>query len=91
MLFPHSSWAKLTGQNDVQSSLHVPTVYVDVPARPLLWEYHVLTIDTREEALPNEALLNELGGQGWLLTSVLEQRLAEGARVHYHFVRAREA
>jgi hypothetical protein len=92
MLFTHPSWQKLAGQNDVQSSLHVPTVYVDVPPRPLLWEYRVLTVDTREEPLPDEAALNELGSQGWLLTNILEQRLSEtGSRVHYHFMRPKEA
>ncbi len=82
---------KLAGQSDVQPSLHVPMVYEHIQPSPLLWEYRLLSIDTREEALPDTALLNELGGQGWLLVNVLEQRLSEtGARLHYHFVRQKE-
>lgn len=92
MLFTTSSWKSLAGQNDVQPSLHVPMVYESVPASPLHWEYRVLSVDTREEALPDEAYLNELGSQGWLLVSVLKQSLAEtGSRIHYYFVRQKEA
>lgn len=92
MLFTRSSRQKLAGQNDVQPSLHIPMIYERVPANPLLWEYRVLSVDTREEVLLDEARLNELGSQGWLLTNVLEQRLSEsGARIHYHFVRPKEA
>jgi hypothetical protein len=92
MLFIQSARQRLAGQNDVQPSLHVPMVYERVPASPLLWEYRVLNIDTREEALPDETYLNELGTQGWLLINVLEQRVSEtGSRIHYHFVRPKEA
>lgn len=88
MLFTPSSWRSLAGQNDVQPSLHVPMVYENVPSSPIYWEYRVLSVDTREEDLPDEAHLNELGSQGWLLISVLKQRLAEtGSRISYYFVR----
>ena len=92
MLFTRSSWQKLDGQNDVQPSLHIPMIYERVPATPLLWEYRVLSVNTREESLPDEARLNELGGQGWLLINVLEQHLSgSSVYVHYHLVRPKEA
>jgi len=92
MLFPSLSWKSLAGQNDVQPSLHIPMVYEHVSASPLIWEYHILRIDVQEEALPDEASLNELGEAGWLLINVLEQRVSE-KRLHmnYYFVRAKEA
>src|SRR5215472_10261585 len=61
-------------QRDVHSSVHVPMVYERVPAEPVRWEYRVLTVDAREEDLPDAALLNELGAEGWLLVGVLDQR-----------------
>lgn len=85
-----SSWKDLLGQNDVHSALHVPMVYESVPTSPQHWEYRVLDVDARE--LPTEALLNELGEQGWLLASILEQPLAENrTRVQYYFVRQKAA
>jgi hypothetical protein len=67
-------------------------VYENIPASAPHWEYHMLSVDTREEESPTEASLNKLGAQGWMLVSVLEQRLSEsGSRVHYYFVRQQEA
>lgn len=92
MLFHSSSWKTLAGQNDVQPSLHIPMVYERVPASPLLWEYHILSVDSREEPLPDEAALSELGGAGWLLVQVLEQRVNDkGSRITYYFVRPKDA
>lgn len=92
MLFSNSSWKHLAGQNDVHPTLHVPMIYESVPDSPLHWEYRVLSVDTHEEVLPDEAYLDELGSQGWLLISVLEQRQAEaGSRVSYYFARRKEA
>src|SRR2546430_9654809 len=64
---------QLSGQNDVQSAVHVPMVYERVPSEPAHWEYRVLTVDTREEDLPDAVQLNELGAQGWLLVGILNQ------------------
>ncbi len=78
------------GQPDVRpiSSMPMPMVYEDAPLKPVLWEYHVLTIDTREEALPDADLLNDLGKEGWLLIDVLDQhKQASTSLVHYYFVR----
>jgi hypothetical protein len=64
----------LSEQKDVHSSIHVPMVYERVAAEPVRWEYRVLTVDAREEDLPDAARLNELGAEGWLLVGVLDQR-----------------
>lgn len=74
-----------SGQTDVHSSMPLPIVYENVPVAPLHWEYRVLTIDPREEALPDAALLNELGNQGWLLVGLIEQK--SNGSVHFYFVR----
>ena len=80
------------GQQDVRPMLPLPMVYEYVPEIPTNWEYKVLTIDTREMDLPNVATLNELGDQGWLLTSVLDQGTSHGSTfVNYYFVRQKKA
>ena len=61
----------LAEQKDVHAFPPVPMVYESVPAAPLKWEYHVLSIDLREYDLPSVDELNELGEQGWVLVSVL--------------------
>ena len=87
-----SSWGHFAGQNDVQPALHIPMVYENIDTDPQHWEYRVLSVDTREEALPDDARLSELGAQGWLLVGVLEPRQSEGhARVYYYFVRQKAA
>jgi hypothetical protein len=75
---------RMSGQKDERSmmAMPLPIVYENVPVTPPVWEYEVLTIDTREDALPDAALLNEKGRQGWLLVSVVEQRVSQ-ARVPY--------
>lgn len=86
-----SSWGLFGGQNDVQPALHIPMVYENIPSSLPSWEYRVLSVDTREEALPDEEHLNELGAQGWLLTGVLEFRQSEShVRVFYYFVRQKD-
>lgn len=83
-----SLWRQFAGQNDVQPTLHVPIVYEHVPASAPRWEYRILSVDAREEDLPGAAALDELGAQGWMLVSVLEQPRSErGSLVHYYFVR----
>src|SRR5215469_13663073 len=69
----------LSDQGNVPGNLHVPMVYEQMPFEPLPWEYHVLTIDTREIDVPGTDQLNELGAQGWLLVGILDQRMAGGA------------
>jgi hypothetical protein len=73
---------------DVHMPLHIPMVYENVqPARPQ-WEYRTLTVDTREQELPDVAQLNEWGNEGWLLVGMLDQRIrGEHGPIHYYFVR----
>lgn len=92
MSFHIAPWRSVLGQQDVPPTLHVPIVYDNTPADVPLWEYHLLKVDTREEELPTEAHLNDLGTRGWMLVSILEQRLSEHhAYVHYYFVRQKIA
>ncbi len=77
---------------EVRSSAFVPMVYEQVKREPVRWEYHVLTIDLREEAAVGAERLNALGTEGWILAGVLDERKGEnGQRIHYYFMRqARE-
>lgn len=88
-MFVHlSSRSIMSGQTDERINLPLPMVYENVPVELPRWEYRVLTVDTREEALPDVALLNELGAEGWSLVGVLEQRTSSsGSIVHYYFIR----
>ena len=76
---------RMSEQKDVRMFPPVPMVYESMPAQYLNWEYRVLSIDTREKALPDAAELNELGSAGWLLVSVV--KAGEREPVHYYFVR----
>ena len=79
---------QLAEQTDGPTNVHVPMVYEQVPVEPAHWEYRVLTVDVREEDLPDAVHLNELGAQGWLLVGVLDQgATGRGSKVHYYFVR----
>ena len=60
-------------QGNAPGSLHVPMVYEQFPIEPVHWEYHVVTVDTREMDVPDTAQLNELGARGWLLVGILGQ------------------
>jgi len=75
-------------QRDVRMFPPVPMVYEQVAATAPSWEYHVLTIDVRENDLPDTAQLNELGKQGWILVGVLNAE--NHGVVHYYFVRQKQ-
>jgi hypothetical protein len=64
----------LLDQGNTPGSVHVPMVYEPLPVEPVLWEYHVMVVDTREVNVPDTDQLNELGAQGWLLVGILDQR-----------------
>ena len=67
----------------------MPTPIVFERTEPQRWEYHVVTIDPREEAPLDEARLGELGAEGWLLAAVLQFPTgAAPTRLLYHFVRS---
>ena len=86
MFVKQPSHTRMVEKPEVQPLVHVPMVYETI--QPPRWEYHVITIDTREASLPDVAQLNELGQNGWILVSVLDERAAgRGAIVHYYFVR----
>lgn len=88
MIANMSAWGHFAGRDDVQSALHVPMVYENVPASPQQWEYRVVSVDLREEAPLDEERLSELGAQGWLLVGVLEPSHPESRpRVYYYFAR----
>ncbi|BCL79884.1 hypothetical protein ccbrp13_23490 [Ktedonobacteria bacterium brp13] len=88
MIFERPSRTMLSAHQEGQSSFPIPMVYEHVPAQRLPWEYHVLTIDSAEQALPDEAQLNALGSEGWILVAVVDTRTREhSSLVHYYFTR----
>jgi hypothetical protein len=65
-----------------------PLPIVFEQAARIRWEYHVVTLDPREEEPLDAARAGELGAEGWLLASVLDLTGQPHGRLHYHFVRA---
>lgn len=66
---------------------HVPMVF-DPPAKPPQWEYHVITIDPREDEPLAGAPLAALGADGWLLAGILQSPAGNAVeRIVYYFVR----
>jgi hypothetical protein len=66
-----------------------PTPVVFEPASPQRWEYRVVAIDTREEAPLDDARLNTLGAEGWLLAGVITlPGRSDAQHILYHFVRS---
>jgi hypothetical protein len=58
-------------------------------AEPQRWEYHVVTIDPREDEPLDEAVLGKLGGEGWLLAGVLPYPTSGASgKIVYYFVRS---
>lgn len=73
---------------EVRSSLPIPTIYEQPPLKQVQWQYHLVTINTKEDALPDAEKLNELGREGWILVSVVDERATgSGSCVYYYFVR----
>ena len=68
-----------------RSASFVPMVYERVDDTPLRWEYHVLSVDTREQELRDAVALNELGSKGWILAGVVPQ--PDSTYVFFYFVR----
>ena len=68
------------------ASAPLPIIYE--PADPAQWQYHVVSIDPREDEPLDETALAALGAEGWLLAGILPQPTdAPSARVYYYFVR----
>lgn len=77
---------------DVRSSVHIPMVYEEVQPAMQAWEYHVLSVDPSEAALPDVAQLNELGKQGWIMSGIVDERATgRGRYVYYYFMRQQSA
>jgi hypothetical protein len=62
-----------------------PTVFERSDPPRATWEYHTVIVDLREAEPLDEAALNALGREGWLLASVIEN--PRRSQLHYHFVR----
>ncbi len=69
-----------------RTSIPTPVVFERADAPRAIWEYRVEEVDLREAPPLSEATLNDLGREGWLLASLVED--AKRSRLHYHFVRA---
>ncbi len=64
----------------------LPIIYE--PAEPAQWQYHVVSIDPREDEPLDERALAALGADGWLLAGILPPSPgSSSARIHYYFVR----
>lgn len=88
MLHLHPSDFRMNGKTDDRPHVYIPTVYEHVDAEPAQWEYHVLTLDARENALPDADTLNALGKEGWIMTGLLDERMSgSGGLIHFYFVR----
>ncbi|GCE06685.1 hypothetical protein [Dictyobacter aurantiacus] len=88
MFFSPQPFAPRLADHEVRSYLPIPTIYDSAPARQAQWEYHLLTINTREDALADAEQLNELGKDGWILVNILDERTSgKGSHVYYYFVR----
>jgi hypothetical protein len=67
------------------TGLTTPVIFEDLG--PQRWEYHTVTIDPREDEPLDEAALNALGKDGWLLAGTLQHPGREPGRLTYYFVR----
>jgi hypothetical protein len=65
-------------------SLPMPVVFED--AGPQRYEYHVLSLDPREDEPLDESALLALGKEGWLLAGLLPP-FGSSARLVYYFIR----
>jgi hypothetical protein len=85
---PRHTHNLMSEQPNARYSLPIPMVYENVRVELANWEYHILTIDAREETLPDAARLNELGREGWLLVGIVDQgATGRSSLIHYYFVR----
>jgi hypothetical protein len=88
MLITQHDSSSMSASTQVRSSAHIPMIYEPAPNLPPCWEYHVLTIDLQESSLPDADQLNAFGRDGWVLISLLDERMiGDGKLIHYYFVR----
>ncbi len=88
MFVPNTSRPRMTEKPEGRSTTYVPMVYEKFEPAPTRWEYHVLTIDTQKQELPDAVHMNELGSKGWILVNVVD--LPTSAQVYFYFVRQME-
>jgi hypothetical protein len=74
-------------REESRSPAYIPAPMVFEPREPQRWTYHVVRLDLREDEPLDEALLNALGAEGWLLAGMLEPR-TDRPYLYYYFVRA---
>lgn len=69
-------------------SLPMPIVYDQTPAR-VKWEYHVVTVDLREQPPLGDDETAALGADGWLLAGIVQPPAARepSHTLIYYFVR----
>jgi len=83
-------WPDLLERAD-QMNPPVPMVYEPIRRERVRWEYHVISLDPREDAPLTGTRLAELGADGWLLAGVQELPVSQSSRrVFYYFVRQAE-
>jgi hypothetical protein len=68
------------------SPLPTPVVFDTVEIPRQTWEYHIETLDLREDPILPAERLTALGHEGWLLAGIFHD--AAHQRLHYHFVRS---
>lgn len=86
MTFPRYHWLSA---EPPQPSAPLPTPIVFERSEPQRWEYHVATIDPREESPLDDADLATLGAEGWLLAGIVHfPTSAAPTRILYYFVRS---
>jgi hypothetical protein len=86
-VLPHQ-YARTSASPEGRSSLPIPTVYEQVPSRPVHWEYQVLSIETRETPFLSTENLNVLGKEGWMMVGLQDERATgHDTKVHYYFMR----
>ncbi len=86
MFVPTTSRPRMAEKPEGRSMSYVPMVYEKFEPSPTHWEYHVLTVDTREQELPDAVKLNELGSKGWILVNVQPTN----SHVYFYFIRQME-
>src|SRR5260370_40374809 len=85
---PRHTHNLMSEQPNIRYSLPIPMVYENVRVEPAYWEYNVLTIDARVEALPDPARLSELIREGCLLVDIIDHgSTGTNSLLHYTFVR----
>ena len=67
-------------------SFQMPIVYERV-AESQRWEYHTVALDPREDEPLDERALNALGGDGWMLVSVIQAGGDGAPKLLYYFMR----